>query len=181
MKRGEVHSTGNIEECNTTWLYTTLLSILTLSHPLLHNMFMSLFITLSTFILVVAQRNPSRSSNTAIDSSAITYLDNSPRKNADVTDSCGEIPQQHFSDFAARSESVWYNVDRPDEPLTGQAAVNYEKMVQTIEYSKMVWHIVEDFANERGWREGEEEGTGLKESKEWLEHCSSLVRGRREG
>jgi hypothetical protein len=144
-------------------------------------MFMSLFITLSTFILVVARRNPSRSSNTAIDSSAITYLDNSPRQNADVADSCGEIPQQHFSDFAARSESVWYNVGRPDEPLTGQAAVNYEKMVQTIEYSKMVWHSVEDFANERGWIEGEEEGTGLKESKEWFKHCSSLVRGRREG
>jgi hypothetical protein len=124
-------------------------------------MFLSLVIAFSAFILVLAQNNPSPSSNNAIDSSAITYLDNTPCQNNDIRESCVGSSPQHNPDFVARSEGVWYHADAPDEPLVGQAAVNYEEMVQTFEYSEMVWHSVEDFARERGWGEGGEGGFGI--------------------
>jgi hypothetical protein len=114
-------------------------------------MVLSLFIALSTFILVIAQNNPFPSLNNAIDSNAITYLNTAQHPNTDFGDPCAETSHQdHLPDFIARSEGVWYHADAPDEPLVKQAAVNYEKIVQTFEYSEMVWHSVEDFARERG-------------------------------
>jgi hypothetical protein len=131
LKRGEMQSIGNMQECNTNYSNTTLPTMF-LPYKPSHNMILPLFITL-TAIPTLAQNT---SLTNSIDSSAITYLDTVPRQNTDPR---------------ARNEAVWYRANAPDELLMGQTDVYYEEMVEPVFNEDMVRHWVEDFAKKRGY------------------------------
>jgi hypothetical protein len=142
LKRGEMQSIGNMQECNTNYSNATLPTMF-LPYTPSHNMNLPLFITL-TAIPTLAQNTPFTNS---IDSSAIRYLDAFPH---------------HNTDPRARNEAVWYRANAPDEPFVGQADVYHEEMVEQVFNKEMVWHRAEDFAKETGYGEGERREVGIE-------------------
>jgi hypothetical protein len=126
--------------------HTVLINQATVTHlfakPTLHNMYLSIMITLSTALLALAQSNPPTSSSHAIASSAITYLDNSHH-----------LPQENLHEYVERREFVWYDTNARDDPHWDPAASYHEETVEVVSCSETIWYRAEDFAALRVFEE----------------------------
>jgi hypothetical protein len=137
-----MHSIGNVPECNIRRSYTKLLSSISLPHPLLHNMYWSVIITLSTVVLALAQSNPPTSSSNAIAGSAITYLDNSHH-----------LPPEYRPEHVEHREVFWYETHTPEDAYWNPSAPYDEETAEVVSCPEVVWYRVEHFAAFQGFEE----------------------------